>query len=150
MFKNNAFTLIELLIVISVIAILASVTLVILNPAVLRNRAQDSTRREDLSVIQGALERWYSDNNQYPNALPGAGAAFIDDQGDANPANDVNYLRAVPGDPDGTVAVPINYAYTQSSPQDYRICATLEQPGPNENDDDGATPLHQYCVINPF
>lgn len=143
--KKSAFTLIELLITVSIIGILSGITLALIKPEVWRNRAQDTNRKEDLAVIQGALERWYSDANSYPDPsvitpLLSTGAALT--------RGSVTYLKNVPTDPDG-----INvYSYTSASPfQNYTLCATLEEPGPNDTDADGISGNGvQYCVTNPF
>lgn len=52
---KKGFTLIELLIVIGILAILATVVILVLNPAELFRQARDSQRTSDLSSIQGAV-----------------------------------------------------------------------------------------------
>ncbi|OGE75347.1 MAG: hypothetical protein A3C85_02345 [Candidatus Doudnabacteria bacterium RIFCSPHIGHO2_02_FULL_48_21] len=61
---SAGFTIIELLVVISIIALLASVILVSLNSA--RAKARNAKRVSDLLQIQTALELYYDDNNRYP------------------------------------------------------------------------------------
>ncbi len=63
--KNKAFTLIEMLIVIAIISILASVFLVGLRG--FRGGAYDSRRMTDLQRVQSYLEIYYSNGRQYPN-----------------------------------------------------------------------------------
>ncbi len=63
---KKAFTLIELMVVISVIAILSTIALFGLRAA--QDSANDTKR---IAVIQGlrtALERYYADNSEYPTA----------------------------------------------------------------------------------
>lgn len=62
--KSKGFTIVELLIVIVVIGILA--TLVIVTFTGIQQKARDSKRKTDLSAIQAALESYYSSNNTYP------------------------------------------------------------------------------------
>ena len=53
--QKKGFTLIELLIVIGILAVLATVTVLVLNPAELFRQARDSQRLSDLGSIRGAL-----------------------------------------------------------------------------------------------
>ncbi len=53
---RKAFTLLELLIVIGILAILATVTFVVLNPAELLKQTRDSKRVQDLSTLNKAVE----------------------------------------------------------------------------------------------
>ncbi|MBU4348656.1 type II secretion system GspH family protein [Patescibacteria group bacterium] len=52
---NKGFTLIELLIVIGILAVLASVTLLVLNPAQMFAQARDSQRVSDLNTLRSAI-----------------------------------------------------------------------------------------------
>lgn len=66
---SKAFTLVELLVVISIIGILASIGLVSFRTAQARSR--DAQRKSDLKEIGSALELYYSDYGQYPNGTNG-------------------------------------------------------------------------------
>jgi prepilin-type N-terminal cleavage/methylation domain-containing protein len=70
-YKNSTgFTLIEILVAISIIGILSAIILSSFNMA--RNKGADAKRATDLSSIQAALEGYYNHNAyQYPN--PGWG-----------------------------------------------------------------------------
>jgi general secretion pathway protein G len=59
------FTLVELLVVISIIGVLASIGLVAFNSAQARSR--DAQRKSDLKQISSALELFYSDYGKYPS-----------------------------------------------------------------------------------
>lgn len=58
----NAFTLIELLIVIAIIAILGSATVLVLNPIELMSQSRDSTRVTDIKSLESAVSRYSLDN----------------------------------------------------------------------------------------
>ena len=65
------FTLIELMVVISIIGLLASIILVSLNTA--RAKSRDARRVADVRQVMNALELFYNDNKGYP-AATAAGA----------------------------------------------------------------------------
>jgi prepilin-type N-terminal cleavage/methylation domain-containing protein len=64
--STKGFTLIEILIVVAIIGILASVVVVGLGPA--QKRGRDARRASDLRSVQTALELYYGKNTKYPNA----------------------------------------------------------------------------------
>jgi len=69
--SKKAFTLVELLVVISIISLLTSIVLASLNDA--RAKARDVRRLTDMKAIQTALELRFSDTNSYPSAPSGGG-----------------------------------------------------------------------------
>lgn len=117
---KKGFTIVELLIVIVVISILATISIVAYNGV--QERARDSQRRGDVQAIVKALELYYIDNGRYP---PGSGSTTINtgwsttaDGSWANLASLLRpYLATLPRDPISTpnanVQVPngYNYAY---------------------------------------
>lgn len=58
--KRKGFTLIELLIVIGILAVLATITILVLNPAQLFAQARDSQRITDLGTIRSAVSLYLS------------------------------------------------------------------------------------------
>lgn len=77
------FTLIELLVVMAIIATL----LTIASPRYFGSmeRSKENTLRQSLAVMRDAIDKFYSDNGQYPGALSELAAR--------------RYLRAIPVDP---------------------------------------------------
>lgn len=63
--KKSGFTLIEVLIVVAIIGLLASVVLVGLGS--FRTRGRDTRRVADLHEVQKGVELYYAKNNAYPN-----------------------------------------------------------------------------------
>lgn len=110
--KNNSkkgFTLIEVLIVVSIIGLLASVVLVGLGG--FRSRGRDARRVQDLRSLQNGLELFYARNNQYPDILNNLLTAGIG-------------VTKLPKDPTGTT--DYFYSYRTADKQGYILAALLD------------------------
>jgi general secretion pathway protein G len=81
--RCDAFTLIELMIVMALIVILASIGLYV--QANSQTRAREAVLKEDLFRMRDAIDQYYADKNMYPASLD----ALVSDK----------YLRAIPVDP---------------------------------------------------
>ena len=68
MSKSKAFTLIELLITVGIIAILATIAIPNLLEAQVRSKI--ARAKNDLRTIAAGLEAFHSDNRCYPEVLP--------------------------------------------------------------------------------
>jgi len=68
---SSGFTLVELLVVISIIGLLSSIVLTSVNSA--RAKARDARRAADIRQLQTALELYYDANGSYPPAPPWTG-----------------------------------------------------------------------------
>ncbi len=66
--KTKGFTLVELLVVISIIGLLSSTVLASVNSA--RDRAENATTLQIVGQYRLALELFYDDNNKYPKDHP--------------------------------------------------------------------------------
>ncbi len=76
MIKKSGFSLIELLVVVTVIALLMSAGAYTYSHQVSRGR--DQKRMADLGYIQTALEKYKSDNGAYPNKLNAIEGSYIE------------------------------------------------------------------------
>jgi general secretion pathway protein G len=81
--RQSAFTLIELLIVMSIIATLLTIAV----PRYFRSLeySKESVLRQDLAVLRETIDKYYADVGKYPESL----AVLVDQR----------YLHAVPVDP---------------------------------------------------
>lgn len=110
--SERGFTLIELLIVVAIIAILAA----ILIPNFLRARAQAqvAATKGNLKNTATALESYFVDNAQYPQAAAGAPTGMS-----------TSYTRALPPDPCTGAAFGAangySYAVSSSPATDYTL-----------------------------
>jgi prepilin-type N-terminal cleavage/methylation domain-containing protein len=99
--KRTGFTLIEILIVVAIIAILASVVLVGLGPT--QQAGRDARRVSDLHEVQNGLELYYNKCGYYPGPANPAncGAASM-------PANWAALSTALTGSGIGVSSVPVD------------------------------------------
>jgi general secretion pathway protein G len=144
---RRAFTLIELLIVVAIIGLIATIAAVGINSA--RAKARDNKRATDLKQIQKALELSFDPSSGYPTVASatviggsstkvlcakGATVAFVADQTPANCDSGKVYMGLVPSNPTPGGA---NYSYkstdgngvvcTTSPCLGYCVQTTLEQ-----------------------
>ena len=62
----KGFTLVELLIVIALLGVIATIVIAAINPIEQANRASDSGMKADASNLVSALQRYYTGQNAYP------------------------------------------------------------------------------------
>lgn len=75
---KRGFTLIELLLVIGIIAILAAIVIVAINPTKQLGDARDAQRRSDVNTILNAVYQYSIDNQgNVPSTIPTAAAGQI-------------------------------------------------------------------------
>ncbi|MDH5180207.1 MAG: type II secretion system protein GspG [Gammaproteobacteria bacterium] len=65
--RNRGFTMMELLLVLMLVALLASVAAPMVTTSI--ERAKVSTLKENLFVLRKAIDDYYADNGQYPEDL---------------------------------------------------------------------------------
>lgn len=127
--KNNAFTLVELMIVVSILAILAFIGIAYFRGQIFKGN--DAKRKGDLNRIKIAVEEYEKDNNCYPQSVSCT-----------SPTTLQPYLDQIPCDP--ATHTPYYYEPDISNPacaRWYRIYARLENltdaaitPGIGQND----------------
>lgn len=126
---RKGFTLIEILIVVAIIAILASIVIVGLGPA--QQSGRDARRLSDLTSIQNGLELYYQKCGYYPGAAVPSGSSctgwtatdFAGLSGANGALTDSDLgINSVPDDPTGGK----HYEYASTDGSSYTLEATLE------------------------
>jgi type II secretion system protein G len=121
--RQKGFTIVELLIVIVVIAILATISIVAYSG--IQQRARDTIRLSDIKTLSKAIELFYADNGNYPMSAgwctQPSGAAYAA----AFQAEIAPYLARFPRDPSysGTYQ---DYFYRNVGDTSYYLYAEME------------------------
>ena len=131
--QNKGFTLIEILIVVAIIAILASVVLVGLGPT--QQAGRDARRASDLHEVQNGLELYYNKCGYYPGTGNGGScgqseAETYADMGTALTSLGIG-VNSVPNDPINTV--PHVYYYGEAGGSDSSGATAYIVAGEMEN-----------------
>lgn len=121
-FHGAGFTLIELIVVIAILGILATIGLTSFQTSQMKSR--DARRKSDLEQVQRALEAYMNDYGNYPAANAGGIDGFLWG-GEMKDAKDTLYMKQLPKDPRGNpeycyltvAATPYTY---------YKLYAKLE------------------------
>ena len=153
MFLRNkkGFTLVELLVVISIIGLLAG--MIIVNITVVRQKSRDSKRKADLASIQAALEMYNDQNSSYPMVAASCAnvSSYLQSKNTADwvasPVITPEYISILPKD-------PINrdesfYGYC-SNGTDYKLIASNMESKEGETwaREDGGPLTKSTCPYN--
>jgi len=126
--KNNGFTLVELLIVISIMGILTVIGMASFKTIQLKSR--DARRKNDLNSISKALNMYYNDAGIFPHGSPNINT-MIKTVGIGFSANingiTTTYMVEMPRET--TIGIK-DYSYTYTTGRSFKLLANLE----NEND----------------
>ncbi len=125
--KQQGFTLFELLVSISIIAVMTAIAVVSFGG--MNKKSRDARRTADLEKIRTALELAKQIGTTYPSSI--------------NYLVTNKFLDKEPVDPKSKAA----YTYRRDDPYNYYICATMEDIG-STNNPVGMTGCN-YQVINP-
>lgn len=139
--------MIEMLVVLSLIAILSIAMLGAVNIQTQMRKSRDSKRRADIAQVRSALEMFRADNINgsatldYPYAYPRAASAPSNSWSDLSVLVP-GYFRALPNDPQtGKTYYYISWINAGDTKNIYTICARLETTAPG----DSACPVVVSC-----
>jgi len=142
--KQHGFSLVELLISVSIIAILIAIG--IASYSTINKQSRDTKRKSDIEQLRSAIEMYRSENGYYPNT--GAGWVDITSLSALTPT----YIPAIPEDPKNTTPYVYRYKATGlSNGQYYGYCieATVESAGSLSNTCTSIESGFNYGVKNP-
>lgn len=173
-YRNQGFTLVELLVVIAIIAILAAVVVLIINPLELTKKGRDATRLADLANLQNAINvavqeatRSSASQSVLCNDAAAPCTGTSNEAGTPRSSNGTGWVKVnlgasksvsvptLPVDPTNTGTLVYNYA-SNATGDAWEINAVLEsQEYQKKMQDDGGTNNAVYevgsnlTIINP-
>lgn len=118
---ERGFTIIELLVVISIIAILAALTLAALSSA--QKGSRDAKRKSDLNQYKTALAQYQSDKDSYPGRTPSGAISTSTQPWTALGTGGAEYMKAFIDDEKSGQ----HYYYGSLGVDNFGMCADLER-----------------------
>lgn len=119
------FTLVELLIAVSILGVLVGAVIVVINPAGVLKRSRDAKCKSDLQLIHTALEFFHQNNTVYPDFSLCTEITSTEDLGLVSGG----YIKQIPTAPDGG-----GYYYISSdSGAQFKLVTKLEISGNYDN-----------------
>jgi len=134
--KKQGFTLMEILIVIAMLGILA--TIIFGSYLSSLKKGRDSRRKQDLEQVSRALELYYSEQGRYPQESEVTFGQKLDNPNSDD--DDIFYMKQLPVDP--MESYQYDYVVDSSDYQSYQLYSCLE------NDDDLDYNLSDFSGTN--
>ena len=137
--KNNGFTILELIIVISVLMIIFSTVYINLNPVTRKKSARDSLRLSNLNEIERVINEYFLDNGKYPGE---DNVLYVSTTVNWIPIPNIyKYISKLPVDPGE------NFYYYKHDISTYEVNVVLENSSELMSKDNGNN-INRYEVGN--
>lgn len=150
--NKKSFTLVELLVVVAIIGLIATIVLVALNGP--RQRARDAKRTTDLKALANALEMYYNDYGVYPYGTLGGSIdsrdGFCLEKSTGFASLMASYISPIPNDPKYENVDYPEYCYwyrTRNNGQEYKIFARMETSNYEPASKDAGSETNSYEVF---
>jgi len=117
--SKRGFTLLEILLVVAIIAILAGIVIVAINPAKQLGNARDSQRKSDINTLYKAVNQYLIDQGTLPTDITTSPQLLCDADGNPDGCLDLStllvptYIPAMPKDPQATSTSGSGYTITK-------------------------------------
>lgn len=143
--RTTGFTLIEVLVAATIIAILTAVGMV--SYTNINKRSRDTKRRSDMEQIRSALEMYRADNGSYPNT----GGGSWSDTSNLSGTLVSSYMSAIPSDPKSATQTYRYQATNLVSGNYYGYCLSslLESENPSDTCTPDTVNTHNYGLKSP-
>jgi prepilin-type N-terminal cleavage/methylation domain-containing protein len=129
-FKQRGFTLVEIILVIALIGVTASIVVTLIDPVRQFRKANDAKRKADLRQFQAALELYKADQGVYPTPAtwPGytCGSPLVE--------GGTTYMQKMPCDPRNSGNHIYRYTEVNVSGNTYSLISCLENIQDTERD----------------
>ncbi len=145
--RIHGFSLVELLITVSIIAILVAIG--IASYATINRQSRDTRRKSDLEQIRSALEMYRADNGYYPAANGSSWVVASEPTLGLTTALVPTYLPIIPTDPSSPDQDYMYQATNVASGLYYGYCISGGLEGEDPTDTCTPAPTHTYGLKNP-
>lgn len=141
--KTHGFTLMELLISVSIIAILIAIS--IASYTTINKQSRDTKRKSDIEQLRSALEMYRANNGYYPNTGTGSWV----DASTLSTVLDTSYILAIPVDPKSSTTPYMYMATNVSNGLYYAYCISAMLESENPTDSCTVYSTYNFGIKNP-